>query len=210
MITTPIVLILGAGASAPYGFPIGDRLRKLILANLTHTSRKIIQPIVELGFTAQEIDTFRQAFDKSQQPSIDAFLEHRSDDYMEIGKLAIAATLIPFEREHLLLDQSSNDANHVFLGDPWYQYLIERLTTKDPDHFRNHKLSIITFNYDRSLEYSLALVKKQDPSCDTTYSTQIFILQVFTRPIQTRINPLTRFGVSALPLRRSVHRSPSP
>lgn len=34
MITQPIVFILGAGASAPYGFPVGKALMDNIIVNL--------------------------------------------------------------------------------------------------------------------------------------------------------------------------------
>ena len=73
--------------------------------------------------------------------SIDAWLEH-NPKYLEIGKRAIAATLLEYEKDIDLRPEAKGD---------WYQLLFHRLNCPF-DEFVNNKLSIITFNYDRSLE----------------------------------------------------------
>ena len=151
MITKPTVLILGAGASAPYGFPVGSRLRELILSRIT--DRVTLAHIGKLH-NPRNVSNFLDSFKRSLL-SIDAFLEHRQD-YMEIGKACIAAILIPFEHPEYLYTQFSNDLNVKFLCSPWYAHLVRRLTaTTDPGDFHNHALSVITFNYDRSFEYAM-------------------------------------------------------
>jgi hypothetical protein len=99
------------------------------------------------GHTVEEFFEFREAFLKSGQPSIDAFLERRSD-FLDVGKFAIAYCLIPFEDENKLYKQN------VARGGDWYEYLSARLNSPFAD-FGKNKLSIITFNYDRSLEHYL-------------------------------------------------------
>ncbi|HKP03621.1 MAG TPA: hypothetical protein VJU77_09715 [Chthoniobacterales bacterium] len=90
---------------------------------------------------------FRDAFHKSGQSSIDAFLEHRPE-FFEVGKLAIAYCLIPYESEEALFGITGNR------GGDWYQYLSEKLTASF-EKFGENRLAVITFNYDRSLEHYL-------------------------------------------------------
>ncbi len=80
------------------------------------------------------------------QPSVDAFLEN-NPKYIDIGKAAIAASLIPVEMPGSLLRSEEEEPN-------WYEYLFNQLGARK-DEFRRNKLSIVTFNYDRSLEYFL-------------------------------------------------------
>jgi len=79
------------------------------------------------------------------QPSVDLFLEKRPE-YLEIGKAAIAAALIAYENPNSLGRKED--------GLSWYEYLFAKLETS-PEEFSQNKLAIITFNYDRSLEYFL-------------------------------------------------------
>jgi hypothetical protein len=148
VITTPTVLVLGAGASHPYGFPTGERLKREICAAFyapdTAAAQLLYPPFSETaGFFE-----FREAFLKSGQPSIDAFLQHRRN-FLNVGKLAIAYCLIPCESE-LHLYEMSDPAR----GGDWYQYLSEKLDAPF-ERFGENRLSIITFNYDRSLEHYL-------------------------------------------------------
>ena len=85
---------------------------------------------------------------KSGQPSVDAFLERRPE-FLDVGKLAIAFCLMPFEREEKLyhLDDPRR-------GGDWYEYLSVKLNSSF-EEFGENRLSIITFNYDRSLEHYL-------------------------------------------------------
>ena len=93
------------------------------------------------GYTVEQIAQFRQSFFLSGKNSVDAFLEYR-DDYMQIGKAAMAAILIPYEHEW-----------HLFrYNQGWLRYLYNNLNTSFED-FGKNQLSIITFNYDRTVEH---------------------------------------------------------
>lgn len=151
MIKTPTVLVLGAGASYPYGFPTARQLRDLIcdaFVNLGATATRLLGD--NSDYSRDDFFRFREAFLKSGQPSVDAFLEHRPE-FLAVGKLAIAYCLIPFESEHHLYAPDSSRGGH------WYEYLVGKLNAPF-DEFGKNQLSIITFNYDRSLEHYLWLV----------------------------------------------------
>jgi hypothetical protein len=147
MIVRPTVFILGAGASADYRFPLGRDLLVRICAGIRSGS-PIRQQLLLCGFSPAEIDDFGNALDYSGQPSVDAFLEFR-ETFIQIGKSAIACALIPHE------DSTSFMRTDIRSG--WYEYLWQQLRTKQATFCKN-TLSIITFNYDRSLEFYLSTV----------------------------------------------------
>jgi hypothetical protein len=148
VITTPTVLILGAGASCPYGFPTARELKTLICEAFSHPTAKAGQFLgANTSHSPDEFFEFRDAFLKTGQSSVDAFLEHRRE-FLEVGKLAMAYCLIPYEDERRLYQPDENR------GRDWYGYLSEKLNATF-EEFGNNKLSIITFNYDRSLEHFL-------------------------------------------------------
>jgi hypothetical protein len=172
MISTPTVLIVGAGGSAPFDFPVGRKLLEDIIKIMSDMSSKQCNTVSEY-LVAQErqkdmknpasfyqpavrtrILEFVKHFDKSQLASIDAFLEKRKE-YSNIGQLAIAAVLIPFENPNSFSRKprflESDRENQT-----WYEYLFDILLKGDIDNFRQNKLSVLTFNYDRSFEYCLS------------------------------------------------------
>lgn len=143
------MFVLGAGASAPYGFPVGRGLLMEIckLIGMTESEGGALgHQLLAFRFDSKKVYSFANDLYRSQQPSVDAFLENRPE-YMEIGKTAIAAALIPYEIEGTLY---RND---------WYEYLV-RMIAPTQNAFLKSSLSIITFNYDRSLEHSLFVALK--------------------------------------------------
>jgi hypothetical protein len=85
---------------------------------------------------------------------------------MEVGKLAMALSLIPYENERRLF----NAGSHTDMPTSWYRYLMDKLATNDAAVFRLNRLSVITFNYDRSLEHYLFTAlkfryRKTDTEC---------------------------------------------
>jgi hypothetical protein len=141
MIRVPTVLVLGAGASAPFGYPVGGALTERIKAELgPDKPGQLYQDLTAAGFSSDELFRFRNQLRYSQRPSIDAFLEDWEADFMEVGKAAIAASLIRHEDRDKVVDNPN-----------WYRRLFAEMT--DEKDFSENKLSIVTFNYDRSLEY---------------------------------------------------------
>jgi len=146
------VLIIGAGGSFVYKFPLGDQLFKRIKNNFPiHVSQHLA------GFTRHyhgnrafiDASEFSNQIKNITGISIDKYLNLNSD-LLELGKKAIAAEIIDCEKQSLnpVFDYVDND---------WYTYLfskmMEGLDSIDDivENFGKY-ISIITFNYDRSLE----------------------------------------------------------
>ncbi len=147
MINYNTVLILGAGASAPYGFPCGRHLIDVICEDLNNLHSKFKLDLQKCGFEEKLIIDFRSKLYNSQLLSVDTFLEKKENlEYLKIGKAAISRALIPLE----IPDRLNRNASE----ENWYEHLFSRLNT-NIDKFRENKLSIVTFNYDRSLEFFL-------------------------------------------------------
>jgi hypothetical protein len=143
MINRPTVLILGAGASAHLGYPTGNILVEKILKALDNHSSPEMPLFENFGWTTKALE-FKEALSFSSRSSVDAFLEHRAE-YIDVGKLAIAQQLIKSESMEKLFER--NDDN-------WYQYLFEQLNASF-ENFGDNRLSVVTFNYDRSFEQYL-------------------------------------------------------
>jgi hypothetical protein len=142
MLTKKTVFVLGAGASVPFGFPIGAELSSQIVTAL-NPGNQAFNVFQHLSlFTESEITTFRETFFFSGKNSIDAFLEHRPE-FMAIGKAAIAAVLIPYEYDRSVFG---------YPNDNWLRYTFNQLITTF-EEFAENKLSFVTFNYDRVVEH---------------------------------------------------------
>jgi hypothetical protein len=144
MIARRTVLILGAGASMPFGFPSGSGLMTQIISRLSEPNDRMRSLITEAGFEADAINDFHNALKKSGKRSVDAFLEHRTE-FLEIGKIATVCILLPLEREEDIFRH--NESN-------WYEYFFNKLNASFAE-FDKNSVSVLTFNYDRSLEQYL-------------------------------------------------------
>lgn len=151
MIQRQTILILGAGASAPFGFPTGYQLLQQVIEKTTPHDLVPNYAVLDhgnflnqLGHDAPYIRKFRDALLKSGKTSVDAFLEHRSE-FIPIGKAVMAIALIQYEDEQHLFKRD---------GGSWYEYLFNQLNARF-EEFNQNQLSILTFNYDRSLEHFL-------------------------------------------------------
>ena len=150
MITNPTVIVLGAGASIPYGYPSNVGLVKDIVQNIERLDWITI--IDALGINRSGLNLLRSELLLSQTHSMDAFLEHRPE-LLEAGKVAIALSLLSRENREVFNDLEVTDEGI-------YSYLFNSLTTSW-EEFNQNKLTIITFNYDRSLEYYIFTALKR-------------------------------------------------
>lgn len=176
-----VVFILGAGASCPYGYPAGVRLRELIC----HSDGFIKEYNDYLGKnpTAQknkpDIIQFKNTFFESGITSIDLFMS-KNPKLASIGKYIIAFEIFRSERESCFAEKakweqerwertrSTEDSRARkyyegrarFVGGDWYSYIYNRFLEERsgedglPD-FTGDRLAFITFNYDRSFEQFL-------------------------------------------------------
>ena len=155
MTLSKIGLVLGAGASRPYQFPTAKDLKQLMMGTVP-ADLPNLQRIRE-GTNIQdapwnvwlrknhyrseaESDSFKQQFWESDFDSIDRFV-HGQQQYAPIAKYYIALILLACE------------SRAVVVGD-WYQKLWQNVV--DPGlRDGGTELEIVTFNYDRSLEWYL-------------------------------------------------------
>jgi hypothetical protein len=183
MIDKKTVFILGAGASCPYGYPSGARLRELICfdggfwQNYTGylQNNQSVQGTKENR--TREVNQFRKIFKDANIKSIDVFMAD-NPKLAPTGKYIIAYEVFRAEQQSCFGEEAKRRQEQLeglrqlpdkrryiwgtagFQGGDWYFYLynrlIEGLVGKDalPD-FSDDKISFITFNYDRSLEHFL-------------------------------------------------------
>lgn len=145
MISQKVTLILGAGASMPFGFPSGYQLKTQIIEGLSPGNRRgMLSHLRNAGLELMEIEHFRTALEKSGKRSVDAFLEHRPE-YLTVGKIATACALLPCENEARLFASGQES---------WYEYFFNKLNAQF-EEFDKNSVSVVTFNYDRSLEQYL-------------------------------------------------------
>lgn len=166
MITNQTLFILGAGASNPYHYPLGTELSEAICDRLPDLIDSFIRPGKKdegekrnFKILKQEADLFINAFLNTSDP-IDLFLSRRHQ-FGKIGKIAIVLAILESEIEsefgyNMKSDKSNNKKKY-----DWYTLIFKKLTAElstqeSYKNFTENKLNIITFNYDRSLEYFLS------------------------------------------------------
>jgi len=100
--------------------------------------------LLSFGFNDKLIDDFNNALTFGAHPTIDIFLEKKTN-FRDLGSYLIASTLMPLERHTSLFPQRD-----------WYGDLFEALDfeSEEPDASLP---SVVTLNYERSLEHFLNL-----------------------------------------------------
>lgn len=175
------VFILGAGASCPYGYPSGGRLRELICRGngFMKQYNEYLGTHLSAQSGKQDILRFRDTFFKSSIKSIDFFMS-KNPKLAPLGKYVIAFEILRSEKESCFAEEAKWQREHYerarssdnhsageycegragFIGDDWYSYIYNRFLEQQsgesglPD-FSGGELAFITFNYDRSLEQFL-------------------------------------------------------
>jgi len=141
-----IVLVLGAGASIPYGFPSGRDLVDDICENYPQNAIDMESSSGLQQRTRARASHFVNRLRHSRRCSIDTFLRDNPDLHEE-GKTAIASVLLKREQKSPLLYPDDKE--------DWYRHLFNWLADDQHPNFANKHLAIITYNYDRSLEHYL-------------------------------------------------------
>lgn len=172
------VLIVGAGASQKFGFPLGNELKLQIAENLNimfdrfgqnlqSGSYDIVQALRLLvkDKGGSDINPHRSGAISISRAmrlsgSIDEFVERHADDPVvaDCAKLAIAKVILEHEKNSPIYFEHK-EYYEDFIGDAsesWLAYLLRDITRrcsrkKLSSAFRN--LFIINFNYDRCVEH---------------------------------------------------------
>lgn len=144
MIAAPTVLVLGAGSSCDFNFPLGRRLK----LGMQAYDQALHELLHEMGYQHGELRAFQHELAGSDASTIDEFLTYQPH-WGQIAKLAIAFHVGKHEGDAAIAD----------CDPPHWMHLLFRLMRRDvssPEEFaRQNKLSVITFNYDRSFERCL-------------------------------------------------------
>jgi hypothetical protein len=137
------VFVLGAGASAPYGLPLGNQLFQHVIDDFSTDTAISSDFLNAAPFNQKNIDGFIYALRYSGFTSVDEFLEKRQE-FVEIGKAIMAIELLTREKGDPLWAAERN----------WMRFLYGKMaTTKLEDFGSRNPVSFITYNYDRILEY---------------------------------------------------------
>lgn len=154
MISKKTVFILGAGASADFGYPLGNTLREFIIKSCRGHTKFVENIAVAIGAEdwvgnkadyLKVVNEFGEHLYHHSGYSIDDFLESFSTKYLLVGKLAIAQAIAHNEKHNKLYDT-----------DNWYRILYNKMRRDTTlESFSQNQVSFITFNYDRSLEHFL-------------------------------------------------------
>lgn len=172
------VLVLGAGASLAYGMPLGRKLVTdicdLLPQHPESYNEERISPIIDVlrndsdamtswrkisaGSVLPALVQFRQRLLHSDPKSIDEFL---SRDFGEInncfrliGRLCIASVIADCEKNSTLITSKATNQT-----DDWYRYFWQECLNANSvtsDQLLARRLRIVSFNYDRSLEFFLS------------------------------------------------------
>lgn len=138
------LIIVGAGGSVPHGFPNGEGLVGRILGS--HRDG-VINMADELGHSPKHTGHFCNSLRDSLSMSVDAFLETRTE-FLDVGRIAIAFALLGNENPEYVLRPMYDEG--------WYHLLFEAMHSPERiEDFGRRIRGILTFNYDRSLEFAI-------------------------------------------------------
>lgn len=172
MFTVPTVLVLGAGASKPYKYPTGDELIETIVERIKRSirqtnnndlnyeddSKKVI--INDELVSIYTLAKFKAELIAVNPANIDTFL-NLYPRYATLGKYLIAEALLKNEQVHNTPIEWGKDAANLSNKDNWYRWIINALVSNIQEGEEEklldnaNTLTIVTFNYDKSLEYHL-------------------------------------------------------
>jgi len=153
MLNRFITLILGAGISLDFDYPLDKELKNEIQELVRfylydHDQDKIREnnkkwnAIHNMKFDRDLLIEFHKDLQRFDFNTIDQFLESNHDIYGTVAKFFIALVLLSYENfENLYRPDRATTYNFLF------NHLI-----KDNSDISDNKISIITYNYDLSLE----------------------------------------------------------
>jgi hypothetical protein len=169
--TQPIVFIVGAGASAEYGMPLGAELKTKIASAVGYFSLapdgrwgdpdlyKILNS--KFGGEVSRHESAGRGLAKFLEaaPSIDEALHWFAsrEEVVELGKVAIVREILKAERASRLYNE--NYPRMIPASDFANTWIPELLSMVMPGHQNEHaeqafdKVTIINFNYDRTVEH---------------------------------------------------------
>jgi len=149
--TPHTVIVVGAGASWPYNFPIGTELPEVIKDQMRRPMAEALLPTAhsqaEYDHISRALKRAPDALQARRFETIDQYLERCGDSPAAYAmKLAMSYVFLRAEHEYAISYARAR-------GPDWYHELFNHITEADDDDIAGTKL--LTFNYERSLEFDI-------------------------------------------------------
>lgn len=141
-----VVLVTGAGASRPYGYPTGEELTREIIEGLRERNSPLSRAVGLAVPGEPDLRDLARRLAASDRGSVDAFLQPDCNAGLrDAARAAIAWILLSREK------QVSRPQD----GD-WIRYLFGAMLddVRSPDDLQLSKVSVVTFNFDCYLEHA--------------------------------------------------------
>lgn len=157
MIIKPTVFVIGAGASLPYGLPLGidlaTRVCTKVAADDFQRELKGMGIAVDRAAAKNLIYAFRQ----SGCNSLDEFVQSEGNrQYLELVKAGIVEILTRMEFDAWLYPELNKKKSLTDVD--WVAYLFGHLRTPNIDDVPRNTVKFVTFNFDRSFERKLFML----------------------------------------------------
>lgn len=137
--------MLGAGASKHCGFPLGVDLKDIILVTIEKilSDENLLNVFDEVGYDKQFIEEFKDGFEWNPElQTIDSYLKQMDNtERNEFASYVIGLSLSKYQLKREIMQKPG-----------WYENFFSMLIEPDVEITN---LSVVTFNYDQSLEYYL-------------------------------------------------------
>ena len=143
MFKKPTVLIIGAGASAPFDFPTGQQLKD----DVCNLGRAGLLSLTHNKIGPDEAKSLLKLLESSMDLSIDQAVEPYPHLHA-VAKRVMAAVLL--RCEHKFRKARAGQYPHH-----WIRFLFSKMheLARTPEDFCHQRVSFVTFNYDRILEW---------------------------------------------------------
>lgn len=170
---TKTLFILGAGASAPYKLPLGERLIYEI-ANTIEEFQNLPELAKDFLTHEQYYRSLPSILRRSRSATIDSFL--RDSRHRNLLIAAMASTIWKYEDTALHSTQPFED--------DWIAWLYHNKLERKPDNFSANNVLFLSFNYDRLPEALLATMMANLYDYPASYCLE---------RVRSKVNGLDRF-----------------
>ena len=203
-----IAFVIGAGASSEVNMPTGHGLKEAIASALAFkvddsrrlaggdpTLREAMYQLAQRPGSHGDINQYLNSArliqgGMPQAPSIDNFIDsHRADPRIaECGKLAIAFQILKAERASKLFVDPGNIYNRLKFGkieDTWFNAFFQLLALNaqlEDLHERLSRVTVVSFNYDRTLEHFLHQAVQNYYGCSSEEAAKVLSSLVILHP----------------------------
>lgn len=172
MFSQPVVFVIGAGASAEYGMPVGADLKTKIATAVGFkdaagrpTGDGDLYRLLASHGDAADIENAGLQLAEAMPSfiSIDEALNwfNSSPRIVELGKIAIVREILIAEKISPLFHWAANSPEpETIYGDAWSSHFLSMAMgalTKEESELAFKNVTIVNFNYDRTLEHYLYL-----------------------------------------------------